>query len=228
MVRRLFSTAVAVGVILSGLAILPVVRATEPKNLYLLKREIRSYVDSGEYDREISRVTGEAQTWLEKTAADEARKPAPARGRLAAVFDIDETLLSNLAHMRRMDFGYVPVDWDAWVDSGSAPPITPVCDLLRTARRLGIAVFILSGRHESDRPGTEKNLRAAGVGDYAGLWFKPGEPEQTTEAFKTAARRKITGDGYTIILNIGDQDSDLAGGYAARTFKLPDPFYVTR
>jgi hypothetical protein len=28
-----------------------------------------------------------------------------------------------------------------------------------------------------------------------------------------------------IIANLGDQFSDLAGGYAERTFKLPNPFY---
>jgi len=31
--------------------------------------------------------------------------------------------------------------------------------------------------------------------------------------------------GYTIIANIGDQYSDLVGGYAEGEFKLPDPMY---
>jgi len=30
-----------------------------------------------------------------------------------------------------------------------------------------------------------------------------------------------------LIANIGDRDSDLAGGHAERAFKLPDPFYFT-
>jgi predicted secreted acid phosphatase len=221
MSRRLFHHTVALTAMLAGLATGQYLPATEPQNLSLLKKEIGTYVDSGEYEKEIARVTTAARTWLEQRAAQPGEK-------VAAVFDIDETLLSNLPHMRKMDFGYVPADWDAWVGAGDAPPITPVCELFRTARRLGVAVFILSGRHESDRPGTEKNLRAAGVGDYTGLYFKPGEPAQSTEAFKTAQRRKIIADGYTIILNIGDQDSDLAGGFAERAFKLPDPFYLTR
>ena len=33
-------------------------------------------------------------------------------------------------------------------------------------------------------------------------------------AFKTSARREIAARGYTIVLNMGDQQSDLAGGYA--------------
>ena len=31
--------------------------------------------------------------------------------------------------------------------------------------------------------------------------------------------------GYKIIENIGDQYSDLTGGYSAATYKLPNPFY---
>ena len=38
---------------------------------------------------------------------------------------------------------------------------------------------------------------------------------------------QLTAGGRVIIANLGDQDSDLTGGYAERTFKLPDPFYFT-
>jgi acid phosphatase len=31
-----------------------------------------------------------------------------------------------------------------------------------------------------------------------------------------------------IIANMGDQASDLAGGHAEKTFKLPNPFYLTK
>jgi hypothetical protein len=31
--------------------------------------------------------------------------------------------------------------------------------------------------------------------------------------------------GYTIIANMGDQFSDLEGGFSERTYKLPNPFY---
>jgi predicted secreted acid phosphatase len=160
--------------------------------------------------------------------ADERRHPAGEGRRLAAVFDIDETLLSNLPHMRRMDFGYVPPAWDEWVDSGAAPALAPVRDLLLRAQKEGLAIFILSGRHESDRAGTDKNLRAVGITNLTGLRFKPVDPTQSTEAFKTECRRKIIGDGFAIVLNIGDQASDLQGGSAERIFKLPDPFYEIR
>ena len=48
---------------------------------------------------------------------------------------------------------------------------------------------------------------------------------QSAADFKAPERRKITEQGYTIVLNMGDQESDLRGGYAERTFKLPNPVY---
>jgi hypothetical protein len=43
--------------------------------------------------------------------------------------------------------------------------------------------------------------------------------------FKAPERRKLADQGYTILFSIGDQESDLIGGYAERTFKLPNPVY---
>jgi hypothetical protein len=42
---------------------------------------------------------------------------------------------------------------------------------------------------------------------------------------KAPARAVIERQGFTIIANIGDQQSDLEGGYAEMTFKVPNPFY---
>ena len=212
-------------VVVGLLYALTVAGAKEPHNLYLLKQEIRAYVDTGEYDRDLATVAEEAKAWLRARML----KPSEStQGRPAIVFDIDETLLSNLSHMQQMDYGYQPVQWDAWLTEGTAPAIKPVAELFHLARSLGIAVFLMSGRHEDVRAGTEQNLREAGLGDYAGLALKPRNSPGTTESFKTATRKKITEDGFTILLNIGDQQSDLNGGYAEKTFKLPNPFYITK
>jgi acid phosphatase len=191
----------------------------EPANLGRLKHEIRAYVDSGQYDRDIAVVAGQADHWLQERAA-------LGGGRLTVVFDLDETLLSNLPEMRRQDFGYVPAVWDAWVAEGAAPAIPAVLKIYRTARRLGIEVIFLSGRTERDRAGTEKNLRAIGCGDYRTLLLERDDSALTTGAFKLAERRRLQKSGHVIIANVGDQDSDFEGGAAERNFKLPDPFYV--
>ena len=194
----------------------------EPENIFRVKQQIRAYVDSGQYNRDITAVASQAGAWVNQRAAKRV-----AGEKLAVVFDLDETLLSNWPSISAQDFGYIPAAWDAWVAEGKAPAIESVRDFYRAVRQAGVQVIFLTGRRERDRPGTEKNLRAIGCGEYASLIFKPNESKEKTGVFKTAQRQRLTAEGWLIIANLGDQESDLAGGYAERTFKLPDPFYLT-
>ncbi len=191
----------------------------EPANLDTLKQEIQRYVDSGKYREDVAAVAAEATAWLELRTERGGK-------RLTVVFDLDETLISNWSHLKEMGFAYVPGAWTAWVQSARGPALEPVRDVHRAARCLGIDVIFLTGRPESERRGTEKNLRAIGCDDYAALWCKPDEAKETTGAFKTAVRARLEAEGHVIIANIGDQASDLAGGHAEKTFKLPNPFYL--
>lgn len=195
----------------------------EPANLDTLKAQIRSYVETGTYHEDIVAVAAEATAWLELRAARRAGGE-----RLAVVFDLDETLLSNWPHMNALDLGYQPVAWDAWVKEGRAPAIEPVRDVYRAARRLSFDVVFITGRRTRDRPGTEANLRAIGCGDYAVLLCKPDEAKETTGTFKAAARARLEAEGRVIVANLGDQESDLTGGHAEKTFKLPNPFYLSK
>ena len=197
--------------------------ATEPRNLDTAKQEIVRYIDSGDYARELTVVAQQAGHYLDKRLS-EPHKPGQ---KIAIVFDLDETLLSNLPHMRPLGFGYMPSLWNEWVAEGAAPVIVPVALVYHQAQERGVTIFLLSDRREKDRAGTEKNLHTAALGGYAALYLKPDDSHDTAQVFKTGMRQKITAEGYTIIANLGDQQSDLAGGYAEKTFKLPDPFYLT-
>src|SRR6185295_11431373 len=104
-------------------------------------------------------------------------------------------------------------------------PIRPVLALARLARERGIAVFFLTGRPERLRGPTERNLRAAGY-EWTGVLLKPDALSTPSAVeFKALERKKLVDQGYTIIVNVGDQMSDLEGGFAERTYKLPNPFY---
>jgi predicted secreted acid phosphatase len=46
-----------------------------------------------------------------------------------------------------------------------------------------------------------------------------------TTQYKSGTRAYIESQGYNIVANFGDQYSDLLGGYADRTFKMPNPNY---
>ncbi len=47
----------------------------------------------------------------------------------------------------------------------------------------------------------------------------------TTVEYKAYTRKHIESLGYDIALNVGDQYSDLQGGFADSTLKLPNPTY---
>jgi 5'-nucleotidase (lipoprotein e(P4) family) len=223
MIKRALLASLAVGLTLvftSG-----PVRADEPPNLDLAKQQMRNYVGSGEYAKRVAEVALQANRYLVKRIAKGA-KPGK---KLAVVFDIDETTLSNLPHLIANDYGYVPKTWDAWVLSGQAHAIIPVQTVYDTAVRGKVDVFFITTRPESARASTERNLREVGYDTWARIFYKPVTgPEHSTTGFKTDVRRKLVKEGYVIILNLGDQDSDVMGGYAERSYKLPNPFYFTK
>ena len=102
-------------------------------------------------------------------------------------------------------------------------PVKAVYDLALTK---DVTVFFLTGRPEVLREASIRNLKSVGLGTYGGLILKPAEPVYANlAAYKTAERRKLTEQGFTIIANLGDQQSDLDGGYSEKVFKIPNPFY---
>ena len=201
--------------------------APAPPSLVDAKRAVSDYVDSGRYEAEVAAVVEQARAYLQSRAAQ--------GGELAIVLDIDETSLSNLPSLRANDWGFIvggpcevpagPCGLVAWIASARSEPIKPVLALTRLARERGVAVFFLTGRPERLREATERNLRAAGY-EWTGVLLKP-DAMRTKSAVeqKAAERKKLVEQGYTIVVNIGDQLSDLDGGFAERTYKLPNPFY---
>lgn len=77
------------------------------------------------------------------------------------------------------------------------------------------------------RPGiieapTEWNLAHAGY-ESSGLYVRGFlDLFKDVAEYKTEQRAEIESKGYTIIANIGNSASDLSGGHAEKTFKLPD------
>ncbi|MGX6449626.1 HAD family acid phosphatase, partial [Patulibacter sp. S7RM1-6] len=153
------------------------------------------------------------------TAASCAAIPA----RPAVVLDIDETALSNyidtFGDPTGGSAGYAGVSV-----TGQGTALAPVLDLYREARRRGVAVFFITARPGIIQPVTEANLRRVGYDAWDGLTFK-NDLTSEKDVHKTAERRKVEAAGYRILLNVGDQQTDIDGGVAERAFKLPNPFY---
>jgi acid phosphatase len=197
-------------------------------NLGEEKAALLKYQQSGQYLREIAAIAAEAQAYL---AAHPLNVVKP-----ALVLDIDETALSNWREIRINDFGYIPngscdiergpCGVNAWEQMGAADAITPVLELFKSARARNIDVFFITGRKESHRAATAANLRSVGFDGFTAVAHKPDDMRVKSAAdYKAPERAKIAAAGYTILANVGDQPSDLAGGYAERAFLLPNPFY---
>lgn len=198
----------------------------EPANLGLLKNELKAYHDCtckcGCYARALDRQADRAMHALEIRAA--RSKPG---AKLALVLDIDETSLSNYEAMQKADFGYSGKAFNAWIEEAKAPAISGTLRLYRKAEQLGVAVFFITGRPDTELAATEQNLRAAGYTDWAGLTLRrPDQVKEATIAYKSSVRAAILQQGYHIILNVGDQMSDLKGRPQADvSVKLPNPYY---
>lgn len=195
-------------------------------NLYFHKQEVIRYHDSGEYDAEVKRVAGRAMDFIRKRVTPTGMSALQTN--LAIVLDIDETAISTWDRLTKDDFARKTELFVQWANTNSGVAIAPVLNLYRESKKLGLKVFFITGRRSLLAETTEQALKDAGYTNHDGIYFRdPADREKSSAVFKTEARRAIIGRGFKIIANIGDQESDLAGGFAERSFKLPNPFYFT-
>lgn len=153
------------------------------------------------------------------------RDAHPSEGHLAVVMDIDETALSNWENLKKIDFAYDHDEFLLWESQAQAPAIKPVLALFNYAHDHQVATIFLTGRGHAEYDVTAKDLHAAGYKDWTKLIVKNQFSPSLADDYKAGERKKLEEDGYKIVVNIGDQCSDLAGGHALKAFKLPNPFY---
>jgi predicted secreted acid phosphatase len=184
------------------------------------------------YDGDVAAVFRAAGTYVAGRAG-QVSKPA-------LVLDIDDTSLSTWPTIKANNLGFIlegpcdrlpdgPCGFKAWILQGVAPVVMPALNFFNAAKARGVAVFFITERRDSSRQATLWNLERAGYERWTKLITRPNDDSRAAvEAFKTEERRKIAEAGYTIIANVGDQNSDLDGGFAECLFKMPNPFYFIR
>ncbi|MFG2876633.1 HAD family acid phosphatase [Streptomyces sp. NPDC048337] len=159
-------------------------------------------IDYATWQRDVAAVIDAARPAIEQRIA-----ASPAGEKPAIVLDIDNTSLETDFH---------------WFWTFPTPAIAKVRELTRYANDRGVAVFFVTARPGIVYSLTERNLKAVGY-PVSGLYVRdlPDLFDQVS-AYKTGKRAEIEARGYTIIANIGNNESDLVGGHAERTVKLPD------
>ncbi|MGH1552433.1 HAD family acid phosphatase [Streptomyces sp. L7] len=157
-------------------------------------------VDYTTWQTDCQTVMNQALPYLKQRIA--AAKPGEKQ---AIVFDIDNTTLET-------DFGF----------SWPQPANKPVLAVAKYAQEHGVSLFFVTARPGIIYLPTEYNLEHDGY-DVDGLYVRGLlDLFKDVAAYKTAQRADIESKGYTIIANIGNSATDLSGGHAEKTFKLPD------
>ncbi|NLU73864.1 hypothetical protein HCC61_14445 [Streptomyces sp. HNM0575] len=158
-------------------------------------------VDYDTWKRDVSAVTDKARPYLEKRISQGSGE------KMAVVFDIDNTVLETAFH---------PI-WEL-----PTPAVQQTLDLARYADSRGVAVYFVTARPGIISSLTKDNLEKDGF-PISGLYVRdlPDIFEEVAK-YKTAKRAEIEDEGYKIIANIGNSPTDMVGGHAEETFKLPD------
>lgn len=157
-------------------------------------------VDYATWQKDCQAVMDQALPYLQQRIA--AARPGEKQ---AIVFDIDNTTLET-------DFGF----------SFPQPANKPVLNVAEYAQEHGVSLFFVTARPGIISAPTEWNLEHDGY-DVSGLYVRGlFDLFKDVAAYKTAQRVDIENKGYDIIANIGNSATDLSGGHAEKTFKLPD------
>jgi predicted secreted acid phosphatase len=226
----------------------------EPQNIGVLVGEIDDYYGAYQdadgvwrsssdspYAKDLARIQAKAKKDIRKAAAHGAKSGS--RGKKPAiVLDVDDTSLLSFDYEKTTNYTYNGATWDAYVKAAKRPAVFGMPELVAYAKNKGVEVFFLTGLSESQREGAVTNLAKAGYDtklDTTHVFTKnktnppaylsgcatPAKWECTTVQFKEGTRKYIESTGYDIVGSFGDQVSDLAGGYADKTYKLPNPTY---
>ncbi|MFG1922165.1 HAD family acid phosphatase [Cryptosporangium sp. NPDC048952] len=201
---------------------------------------------SSNYAKEAKKVAASGTRYLGKPYRGAKHK--------AILMDVDDTTLNTWNYEIAVNFAFTPASNAEFVLGQKFPAVPGMVNLAKAAERHGYAIFYLTGRGAAQETATLGNLTADGTGVDAGypkptplgngedgLFTKPAVADYpaylkkacasdpngtcTTIHYKSATRAHIESLGFDIVANFGDQWSDLKGGYANRTFKLPNPTY---
>jgi hypothetical protein len=217
--------------------------AADIPNLGLVENKIEAYYgdtsDTGvasptsNYAKQTDGITARTQRYL----AERLSHPRAIKGKPALVLDVDDTSLITLGYEVSIGFGFTPASNAAYLQTHTLPAVFGMTGLANWAASHKITVFWITGRHEPQRDLTAANLTAVGYEpshDTAHLFLKPDTNPPayltcgttcTTIQYKSLTRGHIESGGFDILADVGDQFSDLKGGFTDRTVKMPNPMY---
>jgi predicted secreted acid phosphatase len=170
------------------------------------------------YEKEITRRYGEATKALDAQLRKHPKKAT-------VVMDVDETTLSNWNCFDAADFDLSALA--TCVVTGKSVAFPAAKTFIKHARARHVAIAFITGTPQAACALRTKNLISQGIRKPFTITCRPAsETRATVTPYKAAARKALERKGATIVLNIGDQQSDLDGGHANKVQHLNNPIYV--
>jgi predicted secreted acid phosphatase len=169
------------------------------------------------YDTSIAAGFAKATKQLDAQLKKHPKKPT-------VVLDIDETTMSNWACLDAVDFDLGGLA--TCVVESKSKVVPAARRFIAHARARRVRLAFITGAPQIVCPPRKKNLVAQGIKPPFTLVCRPATDTATSVVpYKSGARKQLQKAGATIVLNVGDQQSDLAGGAAKATVKLVNPIY---
>ncbi len=191
----------------------------KPKNLTLAKEEVERYYENGFFESDVKLVVDQAIEYFYPRVCCNPQS--------AVVFDIDDTLLWSYYDMKKIQFGFVPPLYHEWVMRAHSPVVPHVKRLYDFFVERGCKIILLTGRRNDEREATLRNLTAAGYKKVDLLITRNDDERKLTALeYKSKHRQELEEQGYNIVASVGDQYSDLEGGYTEYKVKIPNYTYL--
>ncbi len=174
----------------------------------------------------------------------------------AVILDVDETVLDNSryqAWLIQKDKRFSRVSWDWWISTGKAGAVPGALDFIRSARKKGVKVFLVSNRECRKRKGNASACpqKQDIVDNLARLGLKGFSPrqillkgERKEWGSEKKDRRFLLSVRYRILMLFGDDLGDFIPGvrklswqkraelvekyrrrWGERWYMLPNPSY---
>ncbi|OIN84871.1 HAD family acid phosphatase [Francisella sp. TX07-6608] len=188
----------------------------------MTQQQVISYYESTAHENEVELILARAKKIIQAQQSLQGN---------AIVLDIDETALNHYYSLKLAGFpqGENHTIWNELLSRTDAYPIKATLDFYLYCLTSGLKVFFISARFAQYLESTKQALRNAGYVNFEDVFVFPENIEQYNSKdfnnFKAGRRAYIESLGYKILISIGDQSSDLLGGYTLYTLQLPNYLY---
>ena len=188
----------------------------------MTKDQVVEYYETDAHEQEVSKILKQARDIVNSADISEET---------VVVLDIDESSLNHYKALKEYDFpqGDNHKVWNECIFADAGTPIQATLDFYKFCLDKGLKIFFVSARVADSIDATKLALKDAGYTQFEDVFVFPKEiadynPDRFTN-FKSERRAYIESLGFKILLSVGDQPSDLIGGFTKYTCELPNYLY---